>query len=274
MNPGNVHIEGTLAVVGGGRMGEAIAAGLAASGVFDSDRIVIAEPVAERREALRFAHGVRCVGTAPEAASEADIVLLAVKPQVMEAVLAELFDSVQARLVISIAAGISSARIESGLPDGTAVVRVMPNTPALVREGMSVICGGSSASAEQVDLVRELFSVLGKAIVLDEHAMDAATAISGSGPAYVALVVDALARSGVMHGLPRHVAEELAVQTVSGTAALIDRTGQHPEQVVDAVSSPGGTTIAAVEALEAYGTRAAVNAAVTAAVERAKELGT
>ncbi len=273
MNPGHVRIEGTLAIVGGGRMGEAIAAGLAASGVFEPASIVIAEPIAERREALTFAHGVRCVETAPEAAAEGDIVLLAVKPQVMDAVLAEVHDSVAERLVVSIAAGISSARIESGLPAGTAVVRVMPNTPALVREGMSVISGGSEATAEQVDLVREIFSVLGHAIVLDEHHQDAATAISGSGPAYVALIIDALARSGVMHGLPRHIAEELAVQTVAGTAALVERTGQHPEQIIDGVASPGGTTIAAIEALEAAGVRAAFNAAVTAAVDRAKELG-
>ncbi len=273
MNPGHVHVEGTLAIVGGGRMGEAIAAGLAASGVFDASAIVIAEPIPERRQALTFAHGVRCVETAPEAAAEADIVLLAIKPQVIDEVLAEIHDSVHGKLVVSIAAGISSARLESGLPAGTAVVRVMPNTPALVREGMSVISGGSEATHEQVDLVRELFSVLGRALVLDEHHQDAATAISGSGPAYIALVIDALARSGIMHGLPRHIAEELAVQTVFGTAVLVERTGQHPEQIIDGVASPGGTTIAAIEMLEAFGVRAAINAAVTAAVERAKELG-
>ena len=178
-----------------------------------------------------------------------------------------------AELVVSIAAGISCARLESLLPDGTAVVRVMPNTPALVREGMSVVSGGTEASAEHVDFVREIFSVLGDAIVLDERYQDAATAVSGSGPAYVALFIDALTRAGVRHGLSREVAERLAVRTVAGTAALIDITGQHPEQVIDGVASPGGTTIAGIEALESGGVRAAVSAAVTAAVGRAKELG-
>jgi len=271
---GRVHIEGELAIIGGGRMGEAIAGGLIAAGTFTPGDIVVAEPDPARREELAAAHGVRCVADAPQAASGADIVLLAVKPQVIDEVLASIAGVLGDGLVVSIAAGVTCARLESHLPAGTAVVRVMPNTPALVREGMSVVSGGSEATAEQVDLVRELFSALGKVIVLEERYQDVATAISGSGPAYVALVVDALARAGVRHGLSRQVAEDLALQTVAGTAALIDRTGQHPEQVIDAVASPGGTTIAAIEALEAGGLRAAFAAAVSAAVARAKELGT
>ncbi|MBW6468277.1 MAG: pyrroline-5-carboxylate reductase [Coriobacteriia bacterium] len=270
---GHLRIEGTLAIIGGGRMGEAIAGGLIAAGVFAPESIVVAEPVAERRAELVAAHGVRCVADAAPAAYEGDIVLLAVKPQVIDEVVLSVAGDVGDALVISIAAGISSARLESHLPAGTAVVRVMPNTPALVREGMSVISGGSEATAEQVDLVRRMFSALGKAVVLEERHQDAATAISGSGPAYIALVVDALARAGVRHGLSRQIAEELALQTVAGTAALIDRTGQHPEQVIDSVASPGGTTIAAIEALEAGGLRSAFAAAVAAAVARAKELG-
>ena len=271
---GHLRIEGTLAIIGGGRMGEAIAGGLIAAGVFAPETIVVAEPVAGRRAELTAAHGVRCVADAAPAAHDADIVLLAVKPQVIDEVVASVADDLGRALVISIAAGISCARLESHLPAGTAVVRVMPNTPVLVREGMSVISGGSEATLEQVDLVRELFSALGKTVVLDERYQDAATAISGSGPAYIALVVDSLARAGVRHGLSRQVAEDLALQTVAGTAALIDRTGQHPEQVIDNVASPGGTTIAAIEALEAGGLRSAFAAAVAAAVARAKELGT
>lgn len=274
MTVARLRIEGDLAIVGGGRMGEAIAAGLISAGIFTPESIVVAEPVAERCEELSAAHGVRCVADAAQAAYLGDIVLLAVKPQIIDEVAASIAGDLGDALVVSIAAGISCARLESHLPAGTAVVRVMPNTPALVREGMSVISAGSEVSAEQVDLVRELFSSLGKAIVLDERHQDAATAISGSGPAYVALMIDAMARAGVRHGLPRQVAEDLALQTVTGTAALIDRTGQHPEQVVDDVASPGGTTIAAIEALEAGGLRAAFAAAVAAAVGRAKELGT
>jgi pyrroline-5-carboxylate reductase len=176
-------------------------------------------------------------------------------------------------LVVSIAAGISIARLESLLPAGTPVVRVMPNTPAMVGAGMSVVSGGSEANAEQVDLVRALFDELGDAVVLDERFQDAAGAISGCGPAYVALFVDALSRAGVRHGLSRDVAQHLAVQTLAGTAKLIEVTGQHPEQLVDAVTSPGGTTIAALEVLEARGFRAALADAVTAAVARSRELG-
>jgi len=273
MTQGQFKLSGTLAVIGGGRMGEAIIKGLIDAGAVGPEYVIVAEPVAARRDTLAAAHGVRCVAEASEAAARADIVLLAVKPQVIDAVVAEISDSVQGTLVVSIAAGISCARLETQLPSGTPVVRVMPNTPAMVGEGMSVVSGGSEATEEHVELVRELFSLIGKAVVLDESYQDAATAISGSGPAYVALFVDALSRAGVRQGLSREVAQTLAVQTVRGTAALLERTGTHPEELVDGVSSPGGTTIAAIEALEAGGFRASVNAAVSAAVKRAKELG-
>jgi pyrroline-5-carboxylate reductase len=196
-----------------------------------------------------------------------------VKPQVIDAVVDHISGAVcEGSLVVSIAAGVSCARLESRLPAGTAVVRVMPNTPALVLAGTSVVSGGSEASEAQVEAVRELFSAVGLAIVLPESQQNAATAVSGSGPAYVAMLVDAMARAGVRQGLPRDISERLAVQTVAGTAALLEETGQHPEQLVDGVASPGGTTIAAVEALEAGGFRASVNAAIAAAVARAGEL--
>lgn len=273
MTTGHFHLSGTLAVLGGGRMGEAIIAGLLGAGTLDSDAIVVAEPVASRRDTLTSEYGVRCVAGAGDAAAAGDIVILAVKPQIIDAVLEIVAPVVGDALVVSIAAGISCARLESALGSGKAVVRVMPNTPAMVGQGMAVISGGSEASAEQVDLVRELFSLLGKAVVLDERYQDVATAISGSGPAYVAIFVDALARAGVRHGLSRDVAQTLAVQTLRGTADLIELTGMHPEELVDGVSSPGGTTIAAVEALEASGFRSSISAAVNAAVERSKELG-
>ncbi len=254
-------------------MGEAIVAGLIAAGAATPSAIVVAEPDAVRRETLIAAHGVRCVATARGALPGAVIVLLAVKPQVIDAVVADISPELPAgALVVSIAAGVTSSRLESALPAGTPVVRVMPNTPAMVREGMSVMSGGSEATAEQVELVRGMFAAIGRVIVLDERYQDAATAISGSGPAYVATFIDALARAGVRQGLARDVAQALAVQTLRGTVALLDGTGQHPEQLVDAVSSPGGTTIAALEALEAGGFRSSVSAAVAAAVARAKEL--
>jgi pyrroline-5-carboxylate reductase len=264
---------GKLAIIGGGRMGEAILAGLLAAEAMSPDDIVVAEPDARRRETLSATHGVRCLEDGRDAVADADVVLLAVKPQVIIDVVSALAAAVPpSSLVISIAAGISSARLESLLPAGTAVVRVMPNTPALAREGMSVVSGGQNASAEQVESARALFSAVGKVIVVDERYQAAATAVSGSGPAYVAIFIDALARAGVRHGLTRDVAERLAIQTVRGTAALLDQTGMHPEQLVDGVCSPGGTTIAAVERLEAGGLRSAVADAVEAAVKRTREL--
>lgn len=273
MSDGRFVFEGRLAVIGGGRMGEAIIKGLLDAGSIAPERIVVAEPDARRRETHKAAHGVGVVADGSEAVANADVVLLAVKPQVIEAVVRSLANALDRALVVSIAAGVSIARLESLLPMGTAVVRVMPNTPAMVGAGMSVVSGGSEASVEQVDMVRALFAELGDAIVLDERYQDAAGAISGSGPAYVALFIDALARAGVRHGLPRDVAQHLAVQTIKGTSELISATGQHPEQLVDAVTSPGGTTIAALEVLEARGFRAALADAVSAAVARSKELG-
>jgi pyrroline-5-carboxylate reductase len=273
MGDGRFIFEGRLAVVGGGRMGEAIVKGLLNSGVIDASGIVVAEPSSSRRMELSSAHGVECVDDGAQAVLGADVVILAVKPQVIEGVVESLSALLGGALVVSIAAGVSAARLEALLPAGTAVVRVMPNTPVMVGQGMSVVSGGSEATGEQVDLVRALFAELGRALVLDERYQDIATAISGSGPAYAALMVDALARAGVRHGLTRSVAQELAIQTLRGTADLMEASGQHPEQLIDNVASPGGTTIAALEVLEALGFRTAIAEAVSAAVERAKELG-
>ncbi len=262
-----------LAVIGGGRMGRAIAEGLLASGAYSSSELVVAEPDSATAAELSAGLGVECLPDAAAVAGGADTVILAVKPQVIDDVARSISPALREHsLVISIAAGVSCARLESLLPPGTAVVRVMPNTPAMVGQAMSVVSGGQEASAADVERTRELFGHLGKAVVLEERHQDTATAISGSGPAYVALFVDALARAGVRHGLTREAAQTLAVQTLKGTAELLERTGQHPEQLVDTVSSPGGTTAAATEALEGRGFRSAIFAAVSAAVGRAKEL--
>lgn len=272
VTPDSHHYEGTLAVIGGGRMGEAIVGGLISAGVIRPEKVCVVDPSAERREAVATATGVRVAETAADALP-ADIVLVAVKPQVIDAVLTDLRALLGDSLVVSIAAGITCARIESLLPAGTAVVRVMPNTPALVRMGMAVVSGGTEATAEQIETVRALFASIGEALVIEERYQDAASAISGSGPAYFALVIDALARAGVSQGLSRETAQVLAVQTMSGTAHLIDSTGQHPEALIDAVTSPGGTTIAALGVLERRSVRSAFTEAVAAAVHRSKELG-
>ncbi|MEI7814575.1 MAG: pyrroline-5-carboxylate reductase [Coriobacteriia bacterium] len=266
------RFEGTMTVVGGGRMGEAIVAGLLKSGVVSAGAITVAEPDAERRETLSTSLGVACVSGA-EQALPTSVALIAVKPQIAEAVLEGLSAALADALVVSIVAGFSCARLESLLPVGTAVVRVMPNTPAMVGEGMAVISGGSDATEEEVDLVRALFAQIGRAVVVEERFQNVATAISGSGPAYFALVVDSLARAGVAEGLPREVAQALAIQTMRGTAVLLEETGQHPEALIEGVSSPGGTTIAAIQRLEASGLRAAFADAVAANIKRAEELG-
>lgn len=262
-----------LVIVGGGRMGEAIAAGLLRSGVLDPSQVVVADSDPSKRERLSAELGVSAVSAGAEALGGADVLVLAVKPQVVDPVLSGLAGGVDGALVISIAAGITCARLESLLPLGSRVVRVMPNTPALVGEGMSIVSGGAEASAADIATAETLFGALGDVVVLPESLQDACTAISGCGPAYVALFIDALARAGVREGLTRELAERLALQTMRGTVALIEATGQHPEEVIDAVSSPGGSTIAAVIELEARGVRAAIAAAVRAAVVRSRELG-
>lgn len=273
MTQDRFKLDGTLAIIGGGRMGEAIIAGLLAAQAVSAADIVVAELLPARREELEAQYAIRTTDDAAQACSEASILILAVKPQVMDGALDSISAAVGDTLVVSIAAGISCARVESALPAGTAVVRVMPNTPAMVSQGMSVVSGGTEAAEEQVESVRDLFDLLGRAIILPEKHQNIATAISGSGPAYVALFIDALTRAGVQQGLAREDAQTLAIQTVAGTAALLEESGMHPEQLVDGVASPGGTTIAAIEALEDNGFRSAVSAAVAAAVARAEELG-
>jgi len=265
--------DGKLAVIGGGRMGEAIVAGLLSAGSLRPADVVIAEPSEQRRAELTECHAVPTVDSGTRAVPGSAAVLLAVKPQVMDSVVRELSDSLAGTLVISIAVGITCARLESLLPDGTRVVRVMPNTPAIVGEGMALVSGGAEATADDVAVVVGLFSAIGRAVVIDERYQDAGTAISGSGPAYFALVVDALARAGVAEGLPRQTAQALAIQTMLGTARMLEKTGIHPEELIDGVASPGGTTIAAINVLEAKGVRSAFAKAVSKAVRRARELG-
>jgi pyrroline-5-carboxylate reductase len=266
-------MSGTLAVIGGGRMGEAIIGGLVSSGAYPAAAITVADPNPARRDHLTSAFGVRTEAEGGAAVRDADVVLLAVKPQVMDRVVEDLAEAIGDSLVVSIAAGITCARLESMLHSGSRVVRVMPNTPALVGAGMTVVSGGSEATDDDVDTVAGMFSALGDVAVLDEGMQDACAAISGCGPAYMALIIDALARAGVRDGLTRDVAQRLALQTMKGTAALIEQTGQHPESVIDAVSSPGGSTIAGITALEDAGVRAAFASAVRAAVVRSRELG-
>lgn len=253
-------------------MGETLLSGLLRAGR-QPDDIVIAERRGDRADELTERYGVKVMGNA-EAAGAAGTVVLVVKPQDMSAVLSEIHDRVGAQaLVISLAAGITTSFLESRLPDGTAVVRVMPNTPALVDEGMSAISAGSSCDEAHLDEAESLLSSVGRVIRVPEKQQDAVTAISGSGPAYIFFVVESMIEAGVHLGLPRTTATQLAVQTAFGSAKLLRETGQHPTVLREQVTSPGGTTAAALRHLEAHGVRAAFLAALEAARDRSQELG-
>lgn len=207
-------------------------------------------------------------------AAAADIVFLSIKPQHMSEVLEGLRGKLTHRhLVISVAAGVPLSRMSEALGPGPRLVPVMPNTPCLVGQGAAGYCLGPGTTADDVAIVERLLSSVGRAYLLDERLLDAVTGLSGSGPAYVCVMIEALADGGVRVGLPRQVAQDLAVQTVLGTAAMILKTGEHPAVLKDQVASPGGTTIAGLAALEAGGLRSALIAAVEAATARLRELG-
>ena len=269
----------SVALVGGGKMGEAIMAGWlqateGPAAELSPASFQVANPGAERQQYLRDTYGVACVDDA-SCLSAAQIVVLAVKPQVLPEVLPVvaqlpfLADS----LVVSIAAGYTTSRIESFLPEGTHVVRVMPNTPLMVGSGASCLCAGSCATSEELHLAEKLFCSLGKAWVVEESALDAVCAVSGSGPAYVAALIEAMAEGAVRAGLPREFGEALATQTAYGTAKLMLVREQGAEKTRVDVCSPGGTTLAGLDAMNAAGFGEAVAKGVVAAYERSIELG-
>lgn len=271
-----------VVIVGGGKMGEAILAGWLASDQgaavgLGVGNFVVVNPGKPRRSLLEQRYGVACVADVREV-DRADIVVLAVKPQVMASVLSDLaenpaFGGGQAGpLFVSIAAGLTTAGLEAMLPDASRLVRTMPNMPLQLAVGATAIAAGARASEADVDLVRDLFAVLGIAVVVDEADMDAVCAISGSGPAYVAAMVESLTAAGVEQGLDAKLAESLALQTVLGTALLIDETRQSPAAVRESICSPGGTTLAALSAMNEAGFDGVFKAGVAAAVRRSKEL--
>ncbi len=261
-----------IAILGAGVMGETLLSGLLRAGR-GPEQIVIAERREERGAELTERYGVAVMGNT-EAAAAADTVALVVKPQDMAAVLAEIHDYVRpGALVISLAAGITTGFLETGLPAGTAVVRVMPNTPALVDEGISAISPGSTCDERHLLEAESLMRAVGQVIRVPEKQQDAVTAISGSGPAYLFFVVESMIEAGVHLGLPRTTATQLAVQTAYGSAKLLRDTAQHPTVLREQVTSPGGTTAAALRKLEAHSVRAAFLAALEAARDRSRELG-
>jgi pyrroline-5-carboxylate reductase len=260
--------------IGGGAMGDALIGGLLAAGL-SPERIRVAEVDPGRRKQLEETRGVATEADGAPVVEASDVVVLALKPGVIRPVLDGLAGSsaLERPLWISIAAGVTLRRLEAPLPDSARIVRAMPNTPALVGAGATAICGNSRAGQEDLGLARQLFESVGTCWTApNEGLLDAVTGLSGSGPAYVFVFLEALGDAGVRMGLPREVAYQLAFQTVFGAAKLALEQGQHPGVLKDQVTSPGGTTIAGVERLEAGGLRAAVHAAVERATQRSREL--
>lgn len=263
-----------IGIIGGGVMGEAILSGLISQQIYLPENVIVSEPQPQRQEFLQDKYKIKVTSDNLEAASM-DVLLLAIKPQILDVVTANLenrknFDSNQ--LVISILAGIPLSRLEAGFPNQP-VIRVMPNTPLTVGAGITAIASGKKVEQHHIDIASEIFTAVGEVIQVPEYLMDAVTGVSGSGPAFVAIAIEALADGGVSAGLPRPLASQLAVQTVLGTAKLIQDSGLHPAQLKDQVTSPGGTTIAGVTQLEKHGFRYALIEAVKAAYLRSKELG-
>lgn len=261
--------------LGSGKMATALVRGMIRAGAADAGSITVSDPVASAREALAAEAGVAASDDNREVVARSDVVVLAVKPQSMASVLAEVAGSVTPdHLVISIAAGVSIATIAAGLGgDPRRIVRVMPNTPALLGEGASGFCLGPDARPEDEAVVRACVDSVGRSFRVAEPLLDAVTGLSGSGPAFVYTVIDALSDGGVRMGLPREVATALAAQTVLGAAKMVLETGLHPGVLKDQVTSPGGTTIAGLHALERAGVRAGLIDAVQAATLRSAELG-
>ncbi|TIC80127.1 pyrroline-5-carboxylate reductase [Nocardioides sp. GY 10127] len=260
------------AVIGAGVMGETLISGLVRSGHAPAD-LLVGERRPERAAELQERYGVRVVDNL-EAARAAQTVALVIKPQDMGAVLDEIAPALRpGQLLVSLAAGITTAFVESRVPEGVAVVRVMPNTPALVDEGMAAVSGGSSVTEEQLAYAESLMASVGKVVRIPEKQQDAVTAISGSGPAYVFFVVESMIEAGVHLGLPRATATDLVVQTLVGSGAMLKETGTHPTVLREQVTSPAGTTAAALRELEVHGVRAAFLAAMEAARDRSAALG-
>ena len=261
-----------VALIGAGVMGEAILTSLVAA--VGAHRIRISDGRAEHGRAVARAHRVRWCESNAEAADGVAVVLIAVKPKDVAALAADISPRIaEGTVVVSIAAGITTRFLEARLPAGTPVVRVMPNTPATIGQGVSVLSPGAEASAEHLGLVERLLAGTGTVLQVDERYQDVVTAISGSGPAYVFYVIDALAEAGVVGGLSRDLALELARRTVLGSAAMAVASGEHPAVLRERVSSPGGTTVAAIRELDERGVRAAFIAAAEKAWQRAEELG-
>jgi pyrroline-5-carboxylate reductase len=264
----------TIGFIGAGNMAEAMIGGLVRGNHVKADRIAASDPRKERLDELRTTFGIDVTQHNREVVQRCNLIVLSVKPQTMDKVLREIGDQMKSgTLVVSIAAGVDTATIEEGVPDGVRVVRAMPNTPAMVGAGATAISPGKHASEADMATAKALFDAVGITVELDESQLDAVTGLSGSGPAYIFLILEALADAGVKVGLSRRNAQRLAAQTVMGSAKMLLETDQHPGALKDMVTSPGGTAIAGLHTLEEGGLRTTLINAVETATKRARELG-
>lgn len=262
-----------IAILGAGQIGEALLSGLLSSGWRTADELSASTRREERVTELQERHGIAVSQSNAEVVAGARLVVIAVKPQDIEALLGEIGPLIQPeQTVLSVAAAISTAAIERHLGAGVPVVRAMPNTPAVVHEGIAGICAGSHAGDEHMDLAEEALRHLGAVVRVSEPYMDAVTAVSGSGPAYFALLAEAMIEAGILLGLAREISTQLVVQTMLGTAKQLRDLKMHPVELREMVTSPGGTTIAAIHELEQAGVRAAFLNAIQAAMNRSREL--
>jgi pyrroline-5-carboxylate reductase len=266
-------LQQTIGFIGAGQMARALASGFVTAGLTAPERLLAADPLEPARKAFQQAvPGARVLADNAGVAQAADVLFLATKPQQIRAALAQLQPAVDGKLVISIAAGITLATLDGSLGQAR-LARVMPNTPCLIGQSASGYCLGPRATPADGQLVAQLLGAVGQAFAVDEKLLDAVTGLSGSGPAFVFVIIEALSDGGVRMGLPRDVATALAAQTLRGAAQMVLETGEHPSVLKDRVASPGGTTIAGLQALESGGLRGTLMAAVEAATRRSIELG-
>ncbi|HUH05841.1 MAG TPA: pyrroline-5-carboxylate reductase [Kofleriaceae bacterium] len=267
-------IGGTIGFLGAGNMAEALIRGLVRGGMMPADHIAASGPRRERLDALGKAYGIRATTDNLELVAHSRLVVLSVKPQIVDRVLLQIGKHLaENTLVVSVAAGVTTEAIEERLPRSTRVVRAMPNTPALVGAGATAVSPGAHATDEDVARAKMIFDAVGITVVLEESQLDAVTGLSGSGPAYIFLILEALADAGVKVGLSRRNAQLLAAQTVMGSAKLLIDTDEHPGKLKDMVTSPGGTAIAGLHTLEQGGLRTTLINAVESATNRSRELG-
>ena len=262
-----------LTLVGAGKIGEALLSGILSSQLVPVSNVVAADADQTRADYIGEKYGVKAYTNNRQAVAGADLVLLCVMPQRVRDVLREIRKTVRKNvLVISVAASVRTALIEQELDRGVRVIRAMPNTPCLIRQGMSALCRGKHASDEDLKMAQAIFGSMGRTVVVDERHMDTITGLSASGPAYVYLIIESLAEAGVKLGLPRELSTELSAQTLLGASAMVLHTGEHPAKLKDAVTTPAGCTIDGLLELEEGGLRVTLIKAVVRAAERAKEL--